>query len=230
MRAKPPNSSGLTLLETLLAISMLAMILLALQAALSSGVGAFRRCRDSAERDMMAGAVIRLIADDLQRLMLPDPSAGAPTLLGVPDVAGAGTCLLRLRTNARPAPGAREMLVDYFFLPDASAEAGSLVRRSEPLLSPGGAGAPLGRPWRDAEGPDARYEVIATGVRSVRLRYSDGRDWSEQWDSLRRSGPPRLVEVSVDLAGPNGLGQTYIQALPTVVESPLIAAQQEAQP
>ena len=78
MKAGSNSSAGLTLLETILAISMLGMILTALHVALSSGVGAYRRCRDTSDRATMAYSAIRLITDDLQRLALPDPLEPAP--------------------------------------------------------------------------------------------------------------------------------------------------------
>ncbi|KKK59331.1 hypothetical protein LCGC14_3035470, partial [marine sediment metagenome] len=53
------------MLETILAMAMLAAILLAVHTALSSGVGAYRRCRSRSDRDTMAWGTIRLIAGDL---------------------------------------------------------------------------------------------------------------------------------------------------------------------
>lgn len=228
MKAGSNSSAGLTLLETILAISMLGMILTALHVALSSGVGAYRRCRDTSDRDTTAYAAIRLISDDLQRLALPVAAAEPPTLLGMPEVGRPGGCLLRLRTNARPGPDAREMLVDYFFMPTSS-EAGSLVRRSEPLHAPGweGQGPPSGQGADDTE---ARYEGVAVGLRGVRLRYFDGEAWSDQWSTAERSGPPKLVEVVLEFAGKGGRARTYTQAVPVVVESPLIGRAGEENP
>jgi hypothetical protein len=233
---KSDRSAGLTLLETMLAVAMLAMILLVLHTALSSGVGAYRRCRETSERDSMAWTAIRLIGGDLQRLALQGPAPGAAVLLGVPEVRGQGSLLLRLRTNARAAPCRRELLVDYFFISDGPA-GGSLVRRSEPLLPPGSTQqrAPLVAGETDVR---PRYEVIAGGLRRVVLRYFDGQAWSDRWDAQRRAGPPELIEVTVefadrvpggsDILGPRG-GE-YTQALPVAVEAPLIRPAAEEQP
>ncbi len=220
MKAGSNSSAGLTLLETILAISMLGMILTALHVALSSGVGAYRRCRDTSDRDTMAYSAIRLITDDLQRLALPVAASEPPTLLGMPEVGRPGACLLRLRTNGGPGPDAREMLVDYFFMPTGP-EAGSLVRRSEPLHAPGweGPGPPSAQAADDVQ---ARYEGVAAGLRGVRLRYFDGEAWSSQWSTARRSGPPKLVEVVLEFVGKRGRARTYTQAVPVVVEGPLI--------
>ncbi len=225
MRPRRDNPAGLTLLETLLAISMLAVILVALHTALSSGVGAYRRCRDASERDTMAWGAIRLIGEDLQRLTCQSPTGGGQALWGASEVNGPGTCLLRMRTHARAAPGARDMLVDYFFVPGE--RGGALVRRSEPLERPG--------PDRqqsaagDAAADQARYETIAAGLRAVRLRYFDGQAWSESYSSARRSWLPRLVEVTLEFDG--GPGQaSYVLALPVAVEGPALGPVEEARP
>jgi type II secretory pathway component PulJ len=217
------SSTALTLLETILAISMLAMILLALHTALSSGIGAYRRCRDSSERDTMAWGAIRLLAEDLLRLALQGPPPSAPTLLGVPQVREAGSCMLRLQTNARPAPEAKEMLVDYFFMPADSG--GSLIRRSQPLGRPG-AGGSAGAESAESVMAEAqgRYEILATGLRAVRLRYFDGQGWSERWNSAEPSRPPRLVEVVLEFPARDGTAEVYAQALPVAVEGFLIGA------
>lgn len=220
MRAPPQTSAGLTLLETILAITMLAMILVGLHTALSSGVGAYRRCRGASERDTIAHSAIRLIGEDLLRLMAQPPGDAPPTLLAVAEVHEGGSCMLRMRTHARPAPGARAMLVDYFFMPGRSG-GGSLVRRSEPLAAladrriPGAAG-----PSDDS----ARYEVVAAGVRSVGLRCFDGRGWSGRWDAAGQSGPPKLVEVTLEFDRPDGGRAVYTHAMPVAVEAPLIRA------
>ena len=219
MKSRLHSPAGLTLLETILAISMLAMILVGLHIALSSRVRAYRRCRDTAERDTAAYGAMRLIADDLLRLVGQAPGESQPTFVCVPAVGPGGGCLLRLRTHARPAPGARAMLVDYFLMPGDEGKA-SVIRRSEPLApGPEGLGASVAG-WDDEQ---ARYEVVATGIRGLRLRCFDGKEWLDRWGPAQQAGPPRLVEVMLDFPA-SGAGKTsYAQALPVVVEAPLIA-------
>jgi len=216
------NPAGLTLLETLLAISMLAVILLALQTALSSGVGAYRRCRDASERDTMAWGAIRLIGGDLQRVTCQSPAGGGEALWGASEVNGPGTCLLRMRTHARAAPGARDMLVDYFFVPGQ--RGGALVRRSEPLEGPG---PPEESAAGASQADQARYETIAAGLRAVRLRYFDGQAWSESYSSAQRSSLPRLVEATLEFDGGPGRA-SYVLALPVAVEGPALGPAEEA--
>ena len=59
-----------------------------------------------------------------------------------------------------------------------------------------GAGRIVGRRWA---GPDAGgdEEVVAGGVRRVRLRYLRGREWVETFDSAREGTLPAAVEVAV---------------------------------
>ena len=235
-RRKP----ALTLLETLLALVLTGVILGTLHTALWSGVRAYRRCRETSRRDTMAWSAVRLVGDDLLRLAAqapptssaglarPEPAGASPpaVLLGLAEVGRGGGCLLRMRTCARPAAGARDMLVDYFFVPSPREKVGSLARRSEPLGEGGSSPAAPPAGWED---PNVRYEVVASGLRSVRFRYFDGRRWEDNWDSAVRGEVPRLVEMVVELPDGAGGGVRYVQALPLVVEKPLLGASPEAQ-
>jgi len=122
--------------------------------------------------------------------------------------------MLRLRTGARPAPEAVDLLVDYFYLPD-SLRGGALVRRSQPLA--------------DGEGDQVRYEIVAVGLAGVALRYFDGAGWSDHWDASRPA-PPELVELTLTFLEPRGGETVYRQALPVPVETPLLppAGREEA--
>ena len=76
---------------------------------------------------------------------------------------------------------------------------------------------------------DVRYEVIASGLREVSLRYFDGREWRDRWDQQAQAGFPKLIEVTLQIAAgksPERSHYTYRQALPVVVEAPLIEASQ----
>ena len=198
---RPHRRRALTLLETLLAISLLALILLALHMALSAGVGTWRQCRDDSERHHKAWGAVRLIGEDLQRLAGAVPGDDDPVLLVEPRIAGEESSLLKLRTVARAAPGAVPMRIDYFFMPDGRGS-GALIRRSAPAR--GG----------DA---DARYEILAAGLDAVSFRCFDGRHWTDRWNAVERNAPPRLVEVTID--APDA---ACTHAIPVTVQAALI--------
>ena len=207
-----------TLMETILAVSLMALVLMAVHGALWSGMRTHRRFRQSFEREGVISSAMRLIAEDLGSVMLQADDE-IPSLVGVSDVSGANSCLLRLRTNARVRPAARQMLVDYFLMPHDE-QGGLLVRRSQPLSSPGrmqlNSSDPSGETPQDSP---ALYETVARGVRLVRFRYFDGSRWADNWDSAQRRAMPTLVEVAVEFEGSHS---SVPQTIPVMVNSPLL--------
>jgi len=208
-----------TLLETLIALVLVGLILATLHSALWVGVRAYRTGYDRSQQDTMAWSAIGLMRQDIARLAPQCPGEPA-VVLGVSDVGpGAGSCLLRMRTVSRLSPGAREMLVDYFFVAGEDGK-GSMVRRSAPLERPGAESAAPADAGAEA---DARYEIVATELSAAELRYFDGRQWQGEWDSAVRKRPPKLIELTLRFKSGDGQ-RSYAHAMPVVVGSPLIEA------
>jgi len=212
---KKTPAPAFTLLETLIAVVLVALILATLHSALWVGVRAYRTSYDKSQQDTMAWSAIGLMGQDIARLALQCPGDPA-AVLGIADV-GAGGCLLRMRTGSRLTPGGRETVVDYFLVDDRDGH-GSLVRRSAPLARPGEAGAASAN---DAAEATARYEVVATGLSAAELRYSDGRQWRGEWDSAARAQLPKLIEVALRFESGDGQ-RLYRHAIPVAVGVPLI--------
>ena len=220
---RPPSyRRAFTLLETILVVVIVAILLTALGSMLRLSVRAHRSSRASGESETTAWAAMRLIGEDLNRLAL-QTSADSPVLMAArPD--GNRPPLLRVRTHGRLRPGGRAMLVDYFLMPD-DLHNGVLVRRSEPLAGPAGPTrpkAPDATSRAPQDGP--RYEVIAEGVTDWALRYFDGRQWHDEWDSGQESLLPALVEASIEIEGDDGHEYRQRRALPVIVTAPVLAA------
>jgi len=211
MTAPRPGRRGFTLFEVAVAVVLVAIILVVVHTALSSGLRTYRRSRDVSERDNMAWAATWLLGQDLQRLSL-QTAVTTPTLIGTRDRSVQSHPMLRLRVEPRVAPGAEAMRIDYFFMPETP-RGGALVRRSAPL-----------RP-EDGVGDDGavRHEVIAAGLSGIALRYFDGQSWSDRWDPSARATSPVLVELTLEFARPGRSPHVYRRVLPVVVQRPLLA-------
>lgn len=204
------NRAAFTLLEVLVVVLLVAMILVAANTALSTGVLAYRRSRNASERDAVARSAIHILARDCRHAILQAPGA-APSLLGTFAADSARGPLLRLRVSEWAPTAPREMQFDYFLMP-AGPGRSDLVRRS----------APLGE-----SDEQAYYELLATGIVAASLRYFDGQQWTDRWDSSQRDAPPRLVEVTLEFPRADGRTTSYMQAIWLPVAAPLILPRSE---
>ncbi|MBS3734629.1 MAG: prepilin-type N-terminal cleavage/methylation domain-containing protein [Phycisphaerae bacterium] len=212
MTTHPIDKRGFTLLEAVLAIALIGVILAVVHTALWVSQRSYRAARDRAARQTTASAAGHLLADDAARLAGPAPD-GPTTLLALPDAGpDAGEGLLRLRLGGRAARGQRATLVDYFYVADDGERgAGALIRRAMPLHRAG-----------DVDAPEGRYEIIADGLRSAGFRFFDGQTWRDAWDT-RADGVPRLIELTLVMAGPDGeADMTLRRTVPVAVQAGLL--------
>ncbi len=210
--------AGFTLLESILAVTLIALVLGTVHTALWVSVRSYRASRERAADETTGVAAARLLDDDVSRL-LPQQPGEAAALWARPDVGpGAGECLLRLRVAARPEKGQQDMRVDYFYVADEGG--GSLLRRSEPSAT--GEGLPL-------DEDVGRYEIVAAGLAGAGFRYFDGSAWSDEWDADARGELPRLIEMT--LRFPSGAGErTLRRTVEVAVDAPPLSAAIEEGP
>lgn len=191
------NSRGFTLLELLLALTLVAMILVEAMAIFWGTLRTYDRTRESAEREDQARSALRLIGEDLDRVAVQVGPVAALVAGDALSGAPGEDPLLRLRTRSRLLPGAEPLLVDYFLVPAAEVgRAGDgflLVRRSQPIGRD-----PAGVAWA-AEPREAYFEVVLPDVRDWSIRFYDGAGWQTSWDAAEQGRLPRLVEVSFRL-------------------------------
>ncbi len=169
--------SGFTLFEVLLAI--------ALALALSGAVLAFmddlmtRRARTlEAIEDLGAGdSVISRLEQELMTTFVEDPQMGA-------GVRGTRTRLTVLSRGVIPP-----MVGDPRVIPlgDLQGVMIAFEERTGVLR--------MGRFARQDEA--VRMDIVSTRVQDLRLRYHDGRAWSESFNSAQRGMLPTAVEVAI---------------------------------
>lgn len=190
-----------TLLELMLAAVMVAILGVSLAAAMHVGF----RARDSARAQVgqmrRAAIAMELAQQDLQSVTRSGGVlAGAFVGRGTADVDGQTAALeffaLGRDADADESPlGEGVRRVELLLRTDADPPA--LVRRVERNLL---------APVREA----GVEETLALGVSAFVVRFFDGADWLEEWDSTVQGGElPLAVELTIELSPPDDRALPY---------------------
>jgi type II secretory pathway pseudopilin PulG len=200
--SRRPRRNAMTLLEVLLAVTLVAVVAGTLFGVVGSSVSVAREQRENMIRSAEYAETLDVLERDLAALIAP--AASGRTFLACSADADAPLLKMLLRPGrGRPA---RLRRVDYFFVPPEAKNAGLLCRRIAPIASeadPSGPSVGIAA----AESVPARYEILLTGLRSARLRYLGEEGWQGGWDRSDRL--PSLVELTVEfLDGPQPTAAT----------------------
>ena len=184
IRQRGNAAGGFTLLETLVALAITALVLAALYGAVTRAAAARARATRSAERIAASRAVLLRIAQEIEAALAPTQAGGADRFVAVPAPDdGPPWSALRLATFA-PAPGradeGRAVAYDVEPLPGQPGK-GALVRREGTRFAPPGTPEPLGTP-------------LLEGIETFRVRCFDGSTWSVAWTM---PALPRAVEIAI---------------------------------
>lgn len=186
-----------TLLEMLAAMAMIVVIAASLYASLHIAF----RARDTALRTVQqtraCNAAFGLLKEDLQSALVTTRGILGGPFVGMPAIGSAGgeadtlSFYMAAPADAESnwAPG-DVRFVEYLCEPSPDATGDVLVRRmTDNLLAPVVA--------------EPNVEPICRGVRSFTLRYFDGADWLDNWDSNAVGVVlPAAVEVTLELMDP----------------------------
>jgi len=203
MKAGMRPSPGFTLLELLVAMSLMVVVAACLYSALYTGFKARRSARAAVEPTSQAINAIELLKQDLIGV-LPLGGRLAEAFLG---------------TSARNSKGQDSDYVEFYTThvyadedelvgglgkielaleedDDEDRENYRLVRRiTRNLLSP-----------RDV---DPEEQVLCRNVMSLNFRYHDGEGWLDEWDSTADANSlPLAMEVDIEVAYRHGNGTT----------------------
>lgn len=186
------NRRAFTLLETVLALAVAVVLLAAVFSFLHTLSKRRTQMVDAAVRQRAIGACVDQIDADLSACIAGDAALGA----GIRGDAGSLSILARgvlldRAAAGQPSGAADLQVVSYSF-----------DRQSGQVRATRGAAT---RP----AGPESAGETVAAGIRRLRFRYSDGRSWSSQFDSLAKGRLPVAIEIAVwfgavDPAEPTG--------------------------
>ncbi|MDX9708075.1 MAG: prepilin-type N-terminal cleavage/methylation domain-containing protein [Trichloromonas sp.] len=176
-------SSGFTLIEVLIAVAITSLVLMAVYGVFASVDGARRRLTDDSEAYHRARVIFDRIGREVRGAYLKPDSLDTYLEGGGGDRREPYLALTTTATTPQGAGGGLSQ-VRYEWLEDAENAKETLVltRRESGTRQPEESGR---------EG----YR-LAVGIEEVWLRFHDGTDWKDDWDS-RGQGPPKRVEIAM---------------------------------
>lgn len=193
MRSERPFARGFTLLEMLVAIAMVAIITASLYSALYVGFRAQRSATRAVEPARSATLTLQLLEQDLEGAMSPTGIL-AGQFLGTDANGLDGADGLAFYSSANvPAngeSGSDSRYVEFLVAQAQDDQQPALFRRVTSNLLPSSA-------------PLVREQVLCRNVRAFSLRYFDGTQWLESWDSAGQGDLlPLGVEVQIEFTLP----------------------------
>ena len=180
--------SGLTLLEALCTLAIVAMVMSAVLGVLTTTVRGFERAGTGLRRTRLTAGLVRVMGRDMASATAVRTKEIAALQGGAGLSDGSSAALAFFTTHSfspRPMPSPSGLRrVAYILRPDSDGESTfTLFRRERPYV-PGRA---------DADG-DAADERLIEGLTSWRLRFYDGSEWHDGW---QRVTLPYLVRLDV---------------------------------
>jgi len=189
------SQKGFTLIEVLVAISILAIITTLIYGTFSQSHAVSTRLEATSEKYRAVRQIFQSMLDDLTGAYYLEQTAADQTPLtvfigqspGATDSFSISQPLLRFTIlgHRRWQPNSPETdlsLVEYQIKKDTDSDLLTLSHREET------------NPLSTTEASMEEYE-LAEGLKDLKLRFFDGADWSEGWDSTSKKGLPQAVEV-----------------------------------
>ncbi len=197
-RSITPNSKGFTLLEVLLALAILAAIITVVYASFSTASRNVENAEASRDETDLARTLIARLADDIANAYYNSAMSGTTIFYGKKGELGTGDDKRRFDSISMTAltnwrkPDSKETdlwEVGYHFEETADVRGRVLMRREKRELSKD---IPL------LEG-GVDYE-ITNKVEEFQLRYYNGSQWADEWDTRKHPNLPKAVELSLTFA------------------------------
>ena len=189
---------GFTLLEVLLALAILAAVMTAVYASFSTASRNVESAETVRDETDLARTLIARLSDDIANAYYNQDMKTTTILYGKKEEAGTGDDKRRLDSLAMTTltnwrkPDSKETdlwEVGYHFEETADGRGHVLMRREKRELSKD---IPL------LEG-GVDYE-ITDKVDGFQLRYYNGSQWSDEWDTRKHFSLPQKVEITLSLA------------------------------
>ena len=193
---RPRRHSGFSLLELVLVMSVSAMLALTLYTSMHIALQARKSARAAVEPTRIGAVAADLLRQDFENVLPPTGVLAGP-FIGTPGGSGQSSGAgddVQFYTIGRDEPadgspldeGIRkvELLVDSTQTPPV------LIRRVTRNLLP-------------SSEPLVNDEILCRNVRTFTVRYFDGYDWQDTWDSTQNNNVlPMAVSVTLELDDP----------------------------
>jgi type II secretion system protein J len=189
-----PCHAGFSLLELILVMGMIAMITLSMYNAMNVANKAKRSANDAVQPARTASIAADLIRSDLENVLpIKPPPAMAYEFIGQHQAGGANGdadtvefFTLGRDENAKDQP-----------LSDGIRHVAFVLRTD---LNPPALVRQVQRDLISQEQQQPEEQILVTGVRNFSLRYYDGLEWQETWDSTTLNDAlPLAVAVTMDI-------------------------------
>src|SRR5205814_1834781 len=221
MKHRSVKSRGFTLLELMLAMALMAIVSISLYASMHVAWRA-KRSAEAAVQPVRSGAIAAdLVCHDLESVPPPTGILAGPFL---------GT------QQSGTFPGSELDVLDFYTIGEDATPA-----QQTQLLQEGMRHVELAV-RTDVDPPvlvrritknllaltqeDPEEEVLCRGVRSLTIRYFDGSNWAEDWDSTQENNVlPQAVELTLELQADPSLPASQQQATSLITRTiPLACA------
>lgn len=192
--------SGFTLLEMLVALTLMAMLAGALYASLHIGLRASRGAEATVNPTRSVALALEFATRDLPAALQPVGVLAGPFLgtdaIDYASGGGMDTVVWHAAAGRSVEGGSDIVRIALEVVADESGEGGVLVRsETRNLLAP--------------TEPEPTTETLCRRVASFELRYFDGTEWVDEWDSTAQGDTlPSLVEMALEVLGDSPDGET----------------------
>lgn len=196
MKQRIHNQSGMTLIEILISLSLMAVMFLMMNETMNDISWSRNKVQNQSEENHTLYVAFSLLYDDINMAFLADESFEGKTNPQVTGFIGGSEKLYFSTLSGKHFVKDRKDTDTHnvgFFLRDNSDGTKSLMRSSSPSLSD------------DLEKELPGFEVLAR-VKTLNLEYYDSnkKDWQSQWDTNKTAYAgrlPEMVKVSLEIYG-----------------------------